>query len=520
MGGSVFKAIIVDDEKITRRGLSDYIKWSELDIEVAGEAADGLEGLELAERVKPDLMLCDIRMPRMDGIELSKKVKEILPECKIIFLSAYSDVQYLKSAIQLKAIDYVEKPVNVAELTELIRRTVILCKEEREKKSRELDMLLKIEKSIPYLRNKLLLNLVENGNDADIWADAALAGVELPAGGRYVCCVLDTLDKGALEKILIKAEQAFEKAKVFIIQGEIKQQLVFVCRIEATIGLHRIISVCRELVLSLKADLRVNTAIGISMACDRIYDLKEVFVQASEAAEYYFFKGINNVILYSDIRHMSKKSFVLNTGELPKMEKYIMEQDFLSALQLLDSIVDGMKSAGIESIDNIKQELFRVYLIVSKMYSELALKFENSVLWARIFATGDIFSIRNFIANSIMYIDTSIISARVGKDSFAIREVEAYIQRNYSKDISIGDIARAVYLTPTYLCSLFKKEKGETINDYITKVRIQNAMWLLKDRKLKLYEISLKVGYDDPNYFAKVFKKITGLNPSEYRDTV
>lgn len=517
-----FKAIVVDDERITRKGLIDYIRWYEFNIEIVGEASDGQEGLELAEKIQPDIMLCDVRMPRMDGIALAKKVKEILPSCKIIFLSAYSDIEYLKSAIQLKAIDYVEKPVNLKEFTELIERTMLLCKEERERRYREQKLMVKVEKITPYLRYKLLLNLIgledENANGIKIAAE--LAAVELPDKGRYVCCVLNTPDKENLEKILHSSTEILKTAKVQTISGEIKQQLVFVCYMEEEVGLHRITSVCEEILGVIKEDYGANASIGIGALCDCVNDVREAFRQASEAAAYYFFKGIDNVILYNDIRSISKHRYTFNKVLLSTIEKHIMERNFNSSLKILDNIVDDMKNGDISDIENIKQELFKVYLTVSKVYSDLVLQPENRSVLTKLFAEGDIFSIRNFIANSIKIVEESIKSAGDNKYNFVIKEVEAYIQKNYSNNITIAEIAKAVYLTPTYLCALFKKEKGETINDYITKIRIQNAIWLLKDQKLKLYEISQKVGYDDPNYFAKVFKKITGNNPSEYRDMV
>lgn len=522
MINNTFKAIVIDDEQLTRRGLIDYIQWDEFNIKIVGEASDGLEGLSLAERVQPDLMLCDVRMPKMDGIALARKVKELLPNCKIIFLSAYSDVEYLKSAIQLKAIDYVEKPVNLREFTELIRRTVLLCREEREKEHRRLNLMVKMEKTTPYLRHKLLLNLIghEGGSANEIKVAAELAGVELFEQGRYACCVLDTSDKDMLGKLLNKSVEAFEAENIQALCGEVRQQLIFVCPLEGDTGLYMISSLCQSIIESGKSNFGVSTVIGIGNLCDSIYDVEKIYRQASEAAAYYFFKGIDNVILYSDISEQSKQKYTLNKGQLTKMEKYIMEQDFTASLIILESIVEGMKNGDIGSIDDIKQELFRIYLMVSKIYSELVIQPDSGVLLTRRFNTGDINSISDFIADTIRTVEKGIRLSKDNKSNFVIREVEAYVQKNYSNNVSIADIAKAVYLSPTYLCALFKKEKGETINDYITKVRIQNAMWLLKDQKLKLYEVAQKVGYDDSNYFAKVFKKITGHNPSEYRDTI
>ena len=115
-------------------------------------------------------------------------------------------------------------------------------------------------------------------------------------------------------------------------------------------------------------------------------------------------------------------------------------------------------------------------------------------------------------------ISNRVIEYDSNKDKSIIREIEEYIQNNYHNDISINSIASAVYLTPQYLCKLYKKETGKTVNDFITQVRIEASKVLLRDRKYKLYEIAEKIGYNDANYYARVFKKITGLNPSDYRE--
>lgn len=132
----MIKLLIVDDEKRTRGGLVKCIPWEAMGIDVIEEAEDGVIALEVASRLQPDIVLCDIRMPRMNGIEFATLLREKLEECKIIFISGYSDKEYLKSAIKLKAVSYLEKPINIGELKAVMQNTIATVLEEREKKKR------------------------------------------------------------------------------------------------------------------------------------------------------------------------------------------------------------------------------------------------------------------------------------------------------------------------------------------------------------------------------------------------
>lgn len=131
----MIKLLVLDDEYITRKGIINNINWSDLGVVLIEEARDGLEGLDMASRLKPDIIISDIRMPRMNGIEFCKQIREQIPECRIIFISGYSDIEYLKAAIHLNAISYIEKPISIEELQSVIKKAVDLCLES-EKKSK------------------------------------------------------------------------------------------------------------------------------------------------------------------------------------------------------------------------------------------------------------------------------------------------------------------------------------------------------------------------------------------------
>ena len=403
----MIKAIIVDDEHLTRQGLLEYVDWKSAGIVVVGEATDGLEGLDLVKEVQPDIAICDVRMPKMDGIELAKKIREEFPNCRIIFLSGYSDTEYLKSAIKLKALDYIEKPFNLIEFQELINKTSQSIINERQKRLEEQREAMKMEKSRLYFKNSLIAEVLKGGySDINKLREALeLLNIEFPFKGDYLCGIFRSQYDIEQEKILEVVNSYGVRSNIYFISGSIDKDVVVLFSLKHRDMLREVQSYCNEVLEHLNIE--------------------------------------------------EKHSITASLGSLQKS-------------------IDGMKLSHSEAKEALNSKGYKV--------------------------------------------NSRVIIYDPNKDKSIIRDIESYIQENYQESISISSIASAVYLTPQYLCKLYKIETGETVNDYITKVRIEASKVLLKDRKYKLYEISEKVGYNDANYYARVFKKITGLNPSEYRD--
>ncbi|WP_426348535.1 response regulator [Alloiococcus sp. CFN-8] len=403
----MIKAIIVDDEQITRKGLLEYVNWKSADIEVVGEATDGLEGLHLAEKVKPDLAICDVRMPKMDGIEMAKNLRASLPLCSIIFLSGYSDTEYLKSAIKLKATDYIEKPFNLLEFQELINKTADHIRDEKRKRLEEQRKALNHEKSMLYFKNSLIEDILNSSAiDFDKLKDGLeLLNIKFPLNGEFLCQLIENRGDNSEKQILQIINNLGIERKITFISGTIENQVIILYRLRHKGDYEELLNYSNDVLDKLNNIHGLSVVSAFGEVKKELNELKESYNEAKEAIKTRGYKINNRVIEYDS-----------------------------------------------------------------------------------------------------------------NKDKSIIREIEEYIQNNYQKNISINSIASAVYLTPQYLCKLYKKETGKTVNDFITQVRIEASKALLRDRRYKLYEIAERIGYNDANYYARVFKKITGLNPSDYRE--
>lgn len=516
------KVVIVDDEEITRNGLAEFIDWDGLGVQIAGKAADGVEALELVKNVLPDIILCDVRMPRMDGITLAKQIKDLYPECKIIFLSGYSDVEYLKSAIKIKAVDYVEKPVDIEELEKLISRTVLLCKEEKDRKHLEQELLLNVERSIPYLRSKLVESLLRGGDiDFDsIRNNLRFIGIDFPLEGSYLCCVADFQDPSKAEGSLGVINETIAGHIPVYISTNVNGQTVIIFTLSSSSGLPLISACCSEAVKAVKGALKTDVTVGMGSVVHCAADIAHSYANALEALRYLFYHGRNAVIRYNDVAGSSSPTLIFDKQQYTLLEDCLKKKNIDSASEIVENIIMDLEKNNSSNIDQVRKGLFNIYLLISSIYIENIFEIENNndILRARLFMTGELSTIRKFIRSKLMAIEYRITLEKSSSVKSVIKRIEDYIEQNYNRDISINSISNEVYLTPTYLCLLFKKEKGETINEHITRLRVAKAKEFLRDRRVKLYEVACKVGYHDSNYFAKVFKKITGLNPSDYRD--
>lgn len=518
----MIKVMLVDDEEMTRSGLREFISWEQLGLEVAGEAEDGEEALERFMLLRPEIVLCDVRMPRMDGITLAGKLKELAPDCKIIFLSGYSDVAYLKSAIKLQAVDYIEKPVQIHELEALLGRTAEEISKSREENSKLLQIRKALDENLAELTGKALKELFQLSSPADPGTERILEELfalhgGFPREGKYICCVFTARE--AAEWDLWEGQAIAEgKAQELMLLAAVMDGMGVVCfSIRSDSELERI-SLWLNRMLR-KEDNQQAYSAGVGSICHHPAALGRSYREALKALQHRFYRGWNTSIWHSKLPQEGQlKQLLFDKQNYIRFEELLKQRDIDAAIDLLDQCVNDLVLFPSPDIDAVRTKLFRWYVAMTKLYPETMWEFENDELWSSVFVAGELYTIRNFMIRRLGIIKENMEIIGQPAEKSVIREVVKYIQANYDGDVSIASIAGHVYLTPTYLCILFKKEKGISINDYITQFRIEKAKQLLKDRKLKLYEIAGKVGYQDANYFAKVFRKLTGMNPSEFRE--
>lgn len=510
--------LIADDEELTRKGIISSIDWKALGISKIDSADDGFHALECVKGTPVDILLTDVRMPRMDGIELSRRLREQNPDCPIIFMSGYSDKEYLKAAINLKAVSYVEKPFVTSEVFEALSEAVTLVKKQR--LQRESNQFFLQETS-----SKLALYLTQPGA-CDKLESAAKELLNSFAPDQYFTTLIIRTDK--LFSLTDKDLHAFF--------SQIRQRL-------ASSGMDELHTMkhASYVILHLHGSKKPEPKMLLGI-CHQIREM----LKAYNITQFHIilgdpFKGFQHAYCsYNSAVLLLQSAFFAPCGSIctPFENGSIVSGKWLH--QFPDRFRQVLSGKDPDAASGICEELrqmlcnnrnllpnqardlyYKLFTVLSQQQHESKISALTDSL-----AKSPLERINNcttFDELHLLLCDAvkqyfEALHAAV-PDSSTLFLIKEYISSNYSdSSLSIKDISEHVHLSSSYLCTVFKTETGQTLNQYLTQFRIEKAKQLLSDPRNKINEIAASVGYCDRNYFGKAFKKVVGLSPSEYRE--
>lgn len=512
------KILIVDDEELTRTGILSSIDWKSLGIKQVFLADDGLHGLEAARKHRPEIILCDVRMPRMDGIAMLEKLETILPDTVPIFMSGYSDKEYLKAAIRLHAVNYIEKPLDPAE----IRKAVLDARDQYIQKAHSRRGRAQQSLETGSRLALLLTESYDSSNQPVIDCLADELGLTAFSGSFFTTVIVRLDPLGELsgpqkEEIL----HAFEKLlahyhmNCLYIEKRIQSPVYFL--FGASRPSQHAMQAVREFLCSAYA-LCGKYSVIFGETCPGISRAYQSYTSAVLLLQSSFFFPVRTVLSAETAAGISAPSL-----------KQPPETDFAAALSDHDSsacrtFLDRLFACFDHNLSVLPNR-------VRDLYYKLFLILEDALRQQQI--TGvrtDGTSIAENMEHCFTYQELhDTLSAKTDQyflnigasmqehpTIFLIRE---YISRNYMNEtLSVKNISEHVFLSASYVCTFFKNETGQTLNQYLTEYRMERAKQLLADPRYKITDISSRVGYSDGNYFGKSFKKYTGFTPSEYRE--
>lgn len=536
----MYKVFIVDDEPNARYGLRDYFNWSQYGIEVIGEADDGESALEAMDGRMPDIVLTDVKMPNMDGIQLSEKLREKCENIKIVFISGHDDVNYLKSALKADVIDYILKPINMKELGETIKKVVHILDDESSQKKRIYDMNIKLIQSMPLLKEKFFIELIRDGagNGQELKKRLEFLELDLPVEAAYLVFTITIDDRATvLESISERDRQLNSYALLNICQElidryftgfsfEIRQgEYVCLINLKSEEDEEILYNVIDEIKDNLMKFLGMSLTIGVGQKTDSLRKVSQSYTMASEAASMKLLLGKNRVITINSLEPAEDDTFKFDFSMQEKLFTVLKAGDEEKLVSILTTTFEELFNSRNINIKYCQNICCQLLLAPARLLMELGLYTnelnvsENNLL-ERLFKQETLEDMKALLTTHYRSVCSFIAEKRNRKSRNVIEQVKDIINRRFRENLSVADIAKEVYLTSTYICLIFKQETGETVNEYMTKVRMEKAKELLKDTRNKFYDICYAVGYSDPSYFSKQFKKCTGLSPSEYREKV
>lgn len=516
------KLLIVDDEKITRDGLMNSIDWKSLGIEAVAQADDGLHGYETALAFKPDILLSDVRMPRMNGIEMAEKLQALNPSLSIIFMSGYSDKEYLKAAIKLKAVSYVEKPIDLEEISETVREAEAMVKAGKKAASSNA---LSLARSRAALASKLayaprgdISSFFEEEIDFDFPRDDSTPFFTFLIQFHHNTYSQDALTS-MMEPVTAQVLHDLHLKEIH----STRQGLLYFYHVwgfsDYTANQKEHLGKLLKQALS-ALPLRFHIIIGKNVSGPlQIYNSYNSAVIELQNS---FFQPYNTYRIY---RHLETYDTFFDISTLNidnRLSEALLRKDKKQTDLLLEELFQSMMSSASILPNQVKELYYKLFTLVNDTLemlnpAETAEKEPGDNLWGSISACESIYELQASLSEKIEKFFARLKNR--SENSSTVYLIKEFISNNYQNEtLSIKDISEHVFLSSSYICTLFKNETGQTLNQYLTEFRISRAKNLLTDPRYKITDISARVGYSDGNYFGKTFKKLVGMSPSEYRE--
>ncbi|MDF2959499.1 MAG: response regulatory protein [Paenibacillus sp.] len=529
----MLNAVLADDEPIIIKGLKKLIPWEELGVSIIGEAWTGKGLLELIDQHEPDLVITDISMPDGSGIDVIKAIQLRRLHTKVVFISAYQEFSYAKDAIAYGAVDYLVKPIDKVMLANAVTKAVTLLREENEEQSSKSKLEVYEKKDKKTQMEELFDRLTEG----DIRSDEAerkltLLDVEFPFPAYTVMAF--GLDKqaedgrwGEHEKRLVWFAVA-NVVEEMILQhwsGLIIRKADSLCAIVNHDSVQAMASLAEEMVQQISYYLKVSVSIGIGRPVPGLDELKDSWLTSIAALKSCYFTGGQRAIPWTPVPPIP--------GERPASDKKLHEireavvQALLSKdgqllsreLEQLYALIAAMSQGRQESAVTAGYALLRE--LVEEL-QEVGIPFAESdteqQAWLQpMHASASFEELKQFISRTVRGMLEQLQLAGGGKETHQMRVVKEYIELHYHENITLESMASMVYMNPYYFSSFFKKHTRQNFKQYVTEIRMKQAVKLLLHTDLMVYEIAGRVGYNNARQFSDMFKKRFGKLPQEYK---
>lgn len=534
------KVFLVEDEMVIRRGIKNSIDWEKEGYIFCGEASDGELAYPMIIKEKPDILITDIRMPFMDGLELCKLVKKELPNIKILILSGYDEFDYAKEAIRLGVTEYLLKPISSGKLLEALNGVSESIRREKEDKDLVRKYMEEMRENTEHEKQKFFEQMIAgNLSMADALETGKKYEMNLSAGMYNLLLFRFTLGEEnrksgellgeaeyAIEKLTERLEYVFEFQRgvegwAFLLMADNEEQMS-----------ERVKELSKDLEEIMKNYSTIAYFGGIGQPVARLRELEESFREAERALAARFTMELNRIISVEDIRMAQNVDTlddieITSFGEIEKTRT--MLEKFLNngAEDEIDEFVDVYINELPE--ENLKSVLMRQYIIMDAYIVMMSfcekiegiegeMQAQSEELKNSMKTSQTLEEIKNYIRMLLKKIigvrDT--ISGRRYSDIIEIAKDQ--IRKTYMSDeISLNTIAAEEGMSPSYFSSIFSKEMGKTFVEYLTEIRMDRAKELLMCSSMKTSEIGYEVGYKDPHYFSYIFKKTQNCTPKEFR---
>lgn len=531
----MWRVAIIDDERQVLQGMRRAIPWEQLGAEWVGEALNGQDGLDVIRATKPDIVITDIYMPVMSGIDMIEQLRKEGYDGKVIIFSGYSDFEHARQALRCNVSDYVSKPISVPTLRTILTKLIQELEGEREQRMKQGEMERKISLYEPFIEKEWVRSAVVGTIDYSyqerlpeqyrFWSACGHVAfaIDLVRNERFSELTLSdwNLFRFALSNISSEvARRIFQRAEYVELHSMRAVLLVHPQPGEPSARLkQKLDDLGRQLIDAVKSYLKLVIRVGIG-------GLKELWLQIPDSTEEAF-RAIDLRMSQADpayylYAYHKEKNRTEAAAKILPVKFYVQLAAAIKASQ--EEEAKKLVAEYISHLDHLTPEYIQV--LASEMWGVFTYcLYETGVVLDEMVDSGQItkelvaLTTLEQLAEWLSVKISLICASRQWRGNSKHRKVvdfmTHYIHEHYAEDITLAELSKKIYISRNHLSIIFKNMTGETFNNYLTRVRMEKARELLLERNVLVYEVAEKVGYKNVAYFSTVFKKITGMNPTD-----
>lgn len=515
----MYKLLVIDDNLIQIQSVIEFIDWEALGIFEIHTATNGKDGLVAFKELHPDIVITDVVMPLMNGIEFTTEAKKLNPRTKFIFISCYEEVEYLKSAIISDVKSYLLKPIDPIELEEAVKKVIDELENERQIDS--INSLL--DESLNVFRENFLYRFLYSHYIDENYLKATLHNLGFDTYHLFAIAKTDFYGNGGLDsytQVSIANQLLFSQLKGYtIIENEEKCVFVFMTESkDASAFLAAAEDALSRYAQEINRLSPVLLAVGLSHAKGSLYDIPVLAHQAESALEYCLASADDSICLFEDRSDLIMSYEISDIKDSLIMLLRSANPDdinfFLDAYYPPEINRNQAKTLCVSVITTLQ------LLLVERNMNFNDMLGDSLVIWDKLDRFDTISNTRQWLYNILDKTLEFIRNTENKNYSKIISEIKNLIDENYSTISNIEQISDKLHISASYAKSLFKKHSGMTIYDYLLKRRMEEAMRLLSDPSRKVYEVAEIVGYKSKPYFSETFKKYFGKTPKEFQQSL
>ena len=527
----LYRTMLVDDEPEIREGMKEIVDWEACGFRLVAEADNGLDALQLAEQTRPDLVITDVRMHFMDGLEMVERMRAFLPMAQFVVVSGYDEFEYTRKSIQIKIADYVLKPISAAEFTQVLGRAKRALDEEHAKLSSVQVMNRIFSDSLPILRQQLLYSLLSGGMDeVSVRAAAARYDMDLEAD-RYVVSFLrisscsdhalagdEELVRLAVDRIVREVLDERVSCHVFSRNG----QLAILVMLKKEQSMSELLALMDTAITVVRDYLGASANIGVGEPCEHLSSIPESAAQATAALNHWALVDDSQVIYIRDLKTRSDNRLTMDPQALTSLSSAIRSRQKTDIARCVRAIIDRLHG---EKIPFSEYQTYMLEALMAVIQTARDMQVDLNVARG---ASGSL--VQDFLeardldsAEELLHLLSLSVSDAIGAGRreggrrIALMAQDYIAQRVDDTNLSVERICEELKVSPAYFRALFKRETGQTLHQYLTGLRMGRAMELLRTTNLKTAEVAQKSGLGEASYFSYAFKKHFGVSPSQVR---